>query len=275
MGPRRWTGCPRSRSGASPSPRPPPPVPGTSTGSTSSTRRATSISRWRSSVPCECSMVRSPCSMLSPAYSPSPRRSGVRADQYNVPRIAFINKMDRVGADFDRVVDDAGRAGRQRRSSVQFPWGREESFAAMHRPFGDEGPALPGRVEGCRLRSSTSRTTRWRRRTSGATRWSRRSPRQDDLLLEAKYLDSGDRSPTTELRWVPSCDARPSPAGSTRSLCGSAFKNKGVQPLLDAVVNCLPLAERDSPDHPRREPEENRAEPDRRRTRSRLLPSRS
>ena len=75
------------------------------TGSTSSTRPATSTSPSRWSAPCACSTARSRCSTPSTAWSPSPRRSGARPTSTTCRASCFINKMDRVGADFYRCVD--------------------------------------------------------------------------------------------------------------------------------------------------------------------------
>ena len=106
-GPRRhrrpWTGWSRSRSAASPSPPPPPPASGATTASTSSTRRATSTSRSRSSAAARAR--RRGRGVLTRVGGVEPQSETVwrQADKYGVPRIAFVNKMDRVGADFDRV----------------------------------------------------------------------------------------------------------------------------------------------------------------------------
>ena len=127
----RWTGWSRSRSAASRSPRPPRPAPGREPGSTSSTRRDTSTSPPRSSAPCASSTARSPCSTPCPASSPSPRRSGARPTSYGVPRIAFVNKMDRVGADFDRCVEMMVSKLGARPVPIILPWGSAETFRGV------------------------------------------------------------------------------------------------------------------------------------------------
>ena len=87
------------------------------TASTSSTRPATSTSRSRSSARCACSTARSRCSTAATASSRRRETVWRQADKYHVPRIAFVNKMDKIGADFEMNVDsikerlgvDAGR----------------------------------------------------------------------------------------------------------------------------------------------------------------------
>ena len=106
MAPPPWTGWSRSRSAASPSRRPRRRRSGTTSASTSSTRPATSTSPSRSSVRCACSTARSACSTATRASSRRPRPSGARPTSTSVPRIVFANKMDKIGADFYKCVDD-------------------------------------------------------------------------------------------------------------------------------------------------------------------------
>jgi len=159
-----------------------------------------------------------------------------QADKYRVPRIAFVNKMDRTGADFPRVI----RMMKERLGAgavpIQIPWGSEENFRGIvdlvrevlytfdETTLGakmEEGP-IP---EEMREEAAAARETLLESLAD-----------LDDSLLE-KYLGGEDvavdhlksvlRRATLELRVVP-------------VLCGSAFKNKGIQPLLDAVVDYLP-----------------------------------
>ena len=102
--PPSWTGWSRSRSAASPSPRPRPPANGRIAPSTSSIRRVTWISRPKSSAACACWTEPWRCSTRWRACSRNRKQCGGRRDKYRVPRICFINKMDRVGADFYRSV---------------------------------------------------------------------------------------------------------------------------------------------------------------------------
>ncbi|MFP3940996.1 MAG: elongation factor G [Thermoanaerobaculia bacterium] len=159
-----------------------------------------------------------------------------QADRYHVPRIAFVNKMDRMGADFDRTV----AMMRSRLSAspvpVQLPWGKEGGF---------EGVIDLVEMRGIRYRDETLGAQYEEHEIPDDYRAAAMKAREqmveavaetDDELLE-KYL-SGDEVTNQELREAlrrATVTNRLQPV-----LCGSAFKNKGVQPLLDGVVDYLP-----------------------------------
>jgi elongation factor G len=159
-----------------------------------------------------------------------------QADKYQVPRLCFINKMDRVGADFFRAIQTIVERLKVRPVAIQLPVGAEDQFKGV--------------VD---LVSMTARI--WREETLGAQyddveipadllekakecreRLVEAAAEADDRLLQ-KYLDShtlsedeirlGLRKATIAQKIFP-------------VICGSAFKNKGVQNLLDAVVDYLP-----------------------------------
>jgi elongation factor G len=159
-----------------------------------------------------------------------------QADKYGVPRICFVNKMDRVGADFPRCVAMiADRLG-ARPLVVQLPIGVESDFVGVLDLVG-------------------MRAIKWREETLGAqfdvvaippemmaeakaarTRLVEAAVEQDDVALEA-YLAGEEPDAKTLER----CVRKGTIGGAfVPVLCGSAFKNKGVQPLLDAVVAYLP-----------------------------------
>ena len=189
--PRRWTGWRRSRSAGSRSRRLRRRRSGATFVSTSSIRPGTWTLRSRSSAACASSTARSPSSTPSPASSRSPRRSGARPTSYSVPRIAFINKMDRTGADFFASVQ----------SMVDRLGARAGAGAAADRP----GGALPRRHRPRRdAARSSGRTTSARRSTSRRSRPSSLEQAQeyhhqlidavadhDDELLET-YLEDED-----------------------------------------------------------------------------------
>ena len=159
-----------------------------------------------------------------------------QADKYGVPRIAFVNKMDRVGSDFDQVVKEIRDRLGAKAYPVQYPLGQGELFTGVvdiirrieivyndeaHGKTWIEGPvpdALRPQVE--KLRHELIEA----------------AVEYDDVILE-KYLETHEltedeirtcvRKATTKLGIVP-------------IFCGAAFKNKGVQQLLDGVVDFLP-----------------------------------
>ena len=159
-----------------------------------------------------------------------------QADKYGVPRICFINKMDRIGADFPRCVAMiADRLG-ARPLVVQLPIGVESDFVGVIDLVG-------------------MRAIKWREETLGAQfdiaeippemlaeakvfrgKLVEAAVEQDDAALEA-YLGGEEPDEETLQRCIRSGTIG---AGFVPVLCGSAFKNKGVQPLLDAVVAYLP-----------------------------------
>lgn len=159
-----------------------------------------------------------------------------QADKYGVPRIAFINKMDRVGADFDRGVSMIRERLGANPVAVQLPIGREETFRGVIDLIGMKAMLWDDDSLGARWRTEaippefSETVERHRERLLEAV------ADIDEHLLE-KYLDgrpiaedeirTAIRTATLQLKVVP-------------VLCGSAFKNRGVQPLLDAVVDYLP-----------------------------------
>ena len=91
--------------------------------------RATSTSPPRSSARCACSTAPSRCSARSAGVEPQSETVWRQADRYGVPRIAFVNKMDRVGAELPALRrDDADEAERQARRRSRFPSGREDEL---------------------------------------------------------------------------------------------------------------------------------------------------
>jgi elongation factor G len=159
-----------------------------------------------------------------------------QADRYGVPRICFVNKMDRVGAEFHRCVDMiASRLGATP-LVIQLPWGVESDFRGIidlvrMRALlwqtdgkGDTYEVVP--VPDDHLDAARE----WRDRLVETI------SENDDEMMEL-YLD-GTEPDEVQLT---AAIRRATIAGAvTPVLCGSAFKNKGVQPMLDAIVDYLP-----------------------------------
>jgi elongation factor G len=158
-----------------------------------------------------------------------------QADRYRVPRICFVNKMDRVGADFERTVRMIEGRLHAVPLVVQLPWGIEDAHVGVI-----------DLVEMKGMRWTTEKGEDWEtveipedlRET--ALEWRHRLYEQladhHETLME-KYVE-GEEPEAKELREALR-EATLAVQG-TPVLCGSAFKNKGVQPLLDAVVDYLP-----------------------------------
>jgi elongation factor G len=165
-----------------------------------------------------------------------------QADKYRVPRICFVNKMDRVGADFKRTLEQISTKLQGNPVAIQLPIGAEDRFSGV--------------VDLVRMKA-----IRYKDETMGADYVLEEIPADmqaeakhyhelliekvseaDDKLLE-KYLH-GEPISEEEIkaalrkRTVESVRAEEAPFVVV--ICGAAFKNKGVQPLLDAVVDYLP-----------------------------------
>ncbi len=159
-----------------------------------------------------------------------------QADRYRVPRIAFVNKMDRVGADFDRCV----AMMRSRLSAspvvVQLPLGSEERFRGVIDLVDMKAVRYLDEALGAKFELEDIPEEFLDRAHRAREQMVEAVAETDDGLLE-KYL-SGEEVTNDELRAAlrrATVSNRLQPV-----LCGSAFKNKGVQPLLDAIIAYLP-----------------------------------
>lgn len=159
-----------------------------------------------------------------------------QADKYHVPRIAFVNKMDRIGADFERCVSMMKSRLGASPAVIQLPWGKEDNLTGVidlidMKAIGYKDETLGADYEVVDIPAEYEEAAhKWREQMVEAI------AETDDELLE-KYL-SGDEVTNDELIGAL---RRATIANKLQPvMCGSAFKNKGVQPLLDGVVRYLP-----------------------------------
>ena len=159
-----------------------------------------------------------------------------QADRYRVPRIAFVNKMDRVGADFDRCVEMMRSRLAASPVVVQIPWGAEDDFEGVIDLVSMKGFRYKDETLGAEYEEVEVPAELADKALEQREKMVEAIAETDEELLE-KYLLGGEIS-NDELQ-----DAlrRATVTNALQPvLCGSAFKNKGVQPLLDAVVRYLP-----------------------------------
>ncbi len=159
-----------------------------------------------------------------------------QANKYKVPRLAFVNKMDRQGADFFRVVGQVRTRLAANPVPIQVPIGAEENFKGV--------------VDLIKMKAIY-----WDEATMGMTFEEKEIPEElratceeyRDKMMEAaaeateelmeKYLETGELSPEDTCKGL---RIRTLSGEIVPALCGSAFKNKGVQAVLDAVLTYMP-----------------------------------
>ncbi len=159
-----------------------------------------------------------------------------QAEKYNVPRIAFINKMDRIGADFERVVKDIQGELGANAVPVVLPIGAEDKFVGIIDLVDMKAVYYDQREKGIDIREEDIPAELMEKARAAEAVMIERISEQDDKLME-KFLN-GETPSRAE------CVAamrRATIAGDVIPvLCGAAFKNKGVRRLLDAIVDYLP-----------------------------------
>jgi elongation factor G len=159
-----------------------------------------------------------------------------QADKYEVPRICFINKMDRVGADFFMSVDTIKEKLGAKPVPLQLPIGREDKFRGMVDLVKMKGITFDDETMGAKYQEIEIPAELAEQAKEYRAALEESVAEVDDELM-AKYLDGhalsneevkkGLRKGVIALKFFP-------------VLCGTAFKNKGVQQILDAVVDYLP-----------------------------------
>ena len=158
-----------------------------------------------------------------------------QADRYHVPRLAFINKMDRLGADFDRVIEQIHDRLGANAAGIQFPDGAEDTFKGIIDLI-EEKYITYNDAEGSEVIKSDIPEQFKERFNQYRHKLIERLADADDIItekfLEEKSITAGDlkaaiRRAVVASKFLP-------------VLCGSSLRNKGVQRLLDCVCDFLP-----------------------------------
>ncbi|MCE2574895.1 elongation factor G [Komagataeibacter sp. FNDCR2] len=158
------------------------------------------------------------------------------ADRYNVPRIIFINKLDRTGADFYRAFDTLKEKLDIIAIPLQLPIGAEENFVGVVDLIEMKAIVWEGGELGAKFHDEEIPADLLEKAQEARQNLLDTALAVDDAAME-EYFDKGDVDVATLKR----CIKKGTISGEFRPvLCGTAFKNKGVQPLLDAVIDFLP-----------------------------------
>ncbi len=159
-----------------------------------------------------------------------------QADKYNVPRIVFVNKMDKIGADFFKCVDDIKTRVGGRPVCIQLPIGSEADFKGIIDLVRMKAVVWENEALGANYHDEEIPADHMERALEYRLAMIEAAVELDDDAMSA-YLDGTEPDEATLKRLI-----RKAVRHITFHpvLCGTAFKNKGVQPLLDAVVDYLP-----------------------------------
>jgi len=159
-----------------------------------------------------------------------------QADKYDVPRIVFVNKMDKIGADFYRCVQDIIDRVAGKPVCLQIPIGAESDFAGVIDLIKMKAIVWNGEALGASFEEKDIPADLAAKAAEYRNKLVEAAVEMDDAAMEA-YLEGTEPDAATLRKLVRTAVQR---RAFHPVLCGSAFKNKGVQPLLDAVVDFLP-----------------------------------
>ena len=159
-----------------------------------------------------------------------------QADKYKVPRIVFVNKMDKIGADFDKSVESIRDRLGAKAVPIQFPIGSESSLSGLVDLVRMTGVVWDNDGLGASYKDVPIPADLVEKANAARQYLIDNAVELDDEAMEA-YLEGVEPSEET----IKKCIRKAVLTGAFYPiLCGSAFKNKGVQTLLDAVVDYLP-----------------------------------
>ena len=193
------------------------------------------------------------CAVFDAVHGVEPQSETVwrQADKYGVPRICFINKMDKMGADFEHAVDTIRKRLNARPVAIQIPIGQEAAFKGVVDLIGMKAIYWRDETMGAKYEVEEIPADLKKKAEAFHAQLVESVAEHDDELLH-KFLEgepiSADELRSSLRKSVISLKLFP-------VLCGTAFKNKGVQTLLDAVVDFLPSpidippAQGHDPDH--------------------------
>jgi len=178
------------------------------------------------------------CAVFDAVHGVEPQSETVwrQADKYGVPRICFINKMDKTGADFEHAIDTIRKRLNARPVAIQIPIGQESNFKGVIDLIEMKSIIWNDETLGAEYVTAEIPENLKKKAEAFHAQLVETVAEHDDELLHkflegenitASELKRGLRQATIKLQLFP-------------VLCGTAFKNKGVQPLLDAVVDYLP-----------------------------------
>jgi elongation factor G len=159
-----------------------------------------------------------------------------QADKYNVPRIVFVNKMDKIGADFSRCVEEINTKVGGRPVCIQLPIGSESNFRGVIDLLRMKAVVWEDEGLGAKYHDEEIPADLKAKAEEYRHIMIEAAVEMDDDVMSA-YLDGQE----PDIEALKRCIRKAvKPISFVPVLCGSAFKNKGVQPLLDAVVDYLP-----------------------------------
>ena len=159
-----------------------------------------------------------------------------QANKYAVPRVAFVNKMDRVGADFPRVLDQIRERLGANPIAIQIPIGAEEQFTGVVDLISMKAIIWNDADQGLTFTTSDIPDALQSVAAKARELLVEAAAEADESLMD-QYLESGELSEDDIRRGL---RAQTLANKAVPVLCGSAFKNKGVQSLLDAIVDYMP-----------------------------------
>src|SRR5262249_920055 len=177
------------------------------------------------------------CAVFDAVHGVEPQSETVwrQADKYEVPRICFINKMDKMGADFEHAIDTIRKRLNARPVAIQLPIGQEDKFKGVIDLFQMKAILWKDETLGAEYVVEEIPEELKKKANAFHNQMVETIVENDDELLH-KYMEGESISPD---------ELKKSLRKSVIALklfpviCGTAFKNKGVQPLLDAVVDFL------------------------------------